>query len=444
MFGKGPERIIPGEPRPAGRTSGQPPGSGSSLPAKPPGRLHARALGAAALLGALLVLGSGCTRSGPGGAMEPQTETFFSQVRPASGDTARLMRNAHYYRLMGQPQLALKELEEASSPWLRIISRSSIPWPRMYEELGEFSRAQKLYQEALSRVGANPALKNNLCYSYYLAGRWDQAQACFQEALAQRPRQQDRPEQSWPAILPAGPDRGSAPPLAGSRGQCRGGGEGGAGPGRLGDETSRPPGPIPGRPAGWNRLRPPRQRLRRRRPPRPRRRRRRLPPGGRSLNHPPRRWQNRRRLRFSPAAEPAGVTSPAAAPPTSPVPGNRKASCGRDPAPTPAPARPRPLTAKELTETAIEVRNGTPTPGLAHQARSTLSLEGFNVTQIGNHIDWGAEVTVIYYRPEAQRVAQVPGPALSSPSPNWCRARNSRTGPTSRSSWGTISCNAMN
>ena len=54
----------------------------------------------------------------------------------------------------------------------------------------------------------------------------------------------------------------------------------------------------------------------------------------------------------------------------------------------------------------IEVRNGTRTKNLAHLTRALLSQEGFNVTQIGNHIDFGAEATVIYYRAGAEKLAQ--------------------------------------
>ena len=76
------------------------------------------------------------------------------------------------------------------------------------------------------------------------------------------------------------------------------------------------------------------------------------------------------------------------------------------------------LTTAELVDTAIEVRNGTWTKNLAHQTRSLLSQEGFSVAIIGNHVDFGAEKTIIYYRPGAERVAQAvartvfPGAAL--------------------------------
>ena len=65
-----------------------------------------------------------------------------------------------------------------------------------------------------------------------------------------------------------------------------------------------------------------------------------------------------------------------------------------------------PLTAAELMATLIEIRNGTRSQNLAHRARSLLSREGFSVGIIGNHIDFGAETTVIYYRAGAEKVAR--------------------------------------
>ena len=59
--------------------------------------------------------------------------------------------------------------------------------------------------------------------------------------------------------------------------------------------------------------------------------------------------------------------------------------------------------------TAIEVRNGTWTKNLAHETRSLLRQEGFTVAKIGNHVDFGAAKTMIYYRPGAERVAQAVG-----------------------------------
>jgi hypothetical protein len=67
---------------------------------------------------------------------------------------------------------------------------------------------------------------------------------------------------------------------------------------------------------------------------------------------------------------------------------------------------PTPPTSAELAGTAIEVRNGTWTRNLARQTRSLLRQEGFTVAKIGNHVDFGAAKTMVYYRPGAERVAR--------------------------------------
>ena len=68
-------------------------------------------------------------------------------------------------------------------------------------------------------------------------------------------------------------------------------------------------------------------------------------------------------------------------------------------------ASPAVLNAAEKADSGIEVRNGTRTQNLAHLTRTLLSQQGFDVVQIGNHIDFGAEATVIYYRIEAEKAA---------------------------------------
>jgi Tfp pilus assembly protein PilF len=134
------------------------------------------------LLGVLGVYG--CGHFLFGGGAEQQ---FWKTVRPISGDTARLLRNAHYFKLMGRPELAAKELEEAHQlepTNLKVLNSLA----QTYEELGDFARAQKLYQEALLQDSSNQALNNNLCFSYYQAGQWDQAEDCFRQALTQNPQ----------------------------------------------------------------------------------------------------------------------------------------------------------------------------------------------------------------------------------------------------------------
>ena len=68
-----------------------------------------------------------------------------------------------------------------------------------------------------------------------------------------------------------------------------------------------------------------------------------------------------------------------------------------------------PLTFAERVDTAIEISNGNGTKDLARQTRSLLRQEGFTVASIGNHVDFGAAETVIYYRPEAEKVARAVG-----------------------------------
>ena len=69
-------------------------------------------------------------------------------------------------------------------------------------------------------------------------------------------------------------------------------------------------------------------------------------------------------------------------------------------------ASPAVLAAAQRADSGIEVRNGTRTQNLAHLTRTLLSLQGFNVVQIGNYIDFGVEATVIYYRTGAEKVAR--------------------------------------
>ena len=56
-------------------------------------------------------------------------------------------------------------------------------------------------------------------------------------------------------------------------------------------------------------------------------------------------------------------------------------------------------------ETNIAILNGNGIHNLAHDTRSRLHLEGYSVVAINNFSNFGADRTVIYYRPEAERVA---------------------------------------
>ncbi|MEW6387031.1 MAG: LytR C-terminal domain-containing protein [Thermodesulfobacteriota bacterium] len=108
-----------------------------------------------------------------------------------------------------------------------------------------------------------------------------------------------------------------------------------------------------------------------------------------------------------------------ASPPASPP------APAKSPAPpaTPDKSRPGVLSAADLMGTAIDLRNGNGAQDLCKQVRARLSGEGFRVAAIGNHVDFGQEITAIYYRPGKEKVAQAlkakffPGASLQ-PGPN--------------------------
>jgi tetratricopeptide (TPR) repeat protein len=110
-----------------------------------------------------------------------------ANVRLSPEEINRLTRNVYYYKLMGQPELGLKELEQVhqqNPDNLKIINILA----QNYEELGKFATARQLYEEALARHGPQPVLANNLCFTYYLEGRWQEAETCFRKTLAQDPQ----------------------------------------------------------------------------------------------------------------------------------------------------------------------------------------------------------------------------------------------------------------
>ena len=285
-------------------------------------------------------------------------DRFLSTVRPASGDTVRLLRNAHYFQLMGRPELALKELEEAHQQEphnLKVVDALA----RVYEDLGDLEQAQKLYQEALAGNSSHPGLINNLCFSYYLAGKWEAAEACFREALARNPR--NSAARNNLGLL-----------------WCR--------TGRL-EEARRLWREAEGEEVARKRMSQALAALGRSEPdnyaeePRP------ATPG-----QPDPSSQKQIPLAAGPQPRP-GAGTPGLPPPV---------------LKTQKPEAPRlpPLTAAELTDTSITVLNGAGAPNLAARTREVLSREGFQVDRIGNHRDFGAQETLISYRPEAERVAQ--------------------------------------
>jgi Tfp pilus assembly protein PilF len=158
------------------------PGCGVSPEAK---RFRCR-LRWALVLGTLLGLGIGC------GVQTPRLNhggDFTGGVRWAAGDASRMLRNALYFKLMGQPELGIKELEEAHrlDPGNLKVADALAQY---YDELGLGARAQQIYLEALALAPDNPALQNNLCFSYYQAGNWSQAETCYRQTLSRQPNNQ--------------------------------------------------------------------------------------------------------------------------------------------------------------------------------------------------------------------------------------------------------------
>ena len=56
-------------------------------------------------------------------------------------------------------------------------------------------------------------------------------------------------------------------------------------------------------------------------------------------------------------------------------------------------------------ETNIAILSGNGIHNLAYSTRSRLHLKGYKVAAINNFSNLGVDRTVIYYRPEAERVA---------------------------------------
>ena len=181
MWAAGLDQLWPGDRGPRRRQLPPqgPSRAAASRPASGRQRWLAWLLGMAALTGALL--GVGCNAS-----WLANNRTARGVALPAAMDSTRLLYNAHYYQLMGRPEIALKELQQAHEvdpANLKVVDALA----QMYQEQGQFQRAQELYQETLKRYGENRALHNNWCFSYYLQGDLGRAEFCLQEALARDP-----------------------------------------------------------------------------------------------------------------------------------------------------------------------------------------------------------------------------------------------------------------
>lgn len=382
------------------------------------------------LWAALLLGGYGC-----GGSLYSSggESRLAAVIRPASGDSERLLRNAHYFGVMGKPHLALKELEEAyqKDPQnLKVVDALA----RIYQDLGDFQHAQKLYQQALAKDASHPGLHNNLCFSYYLAGQWEAAEACFRQALTRNPQNTAARNNLGLVLVRTGKVDEARRLWREAEGQAVAQSrvnEALAFLGMKGPVTyaqSSQPAPA------VSSARPPEKQS-----PAPTRAAQPAPPAPISPK-PEVRPQPADLVKSTitpkkeaPVAAAATAAKPEvrlqpAKPTQAPNPSKDEASLAYAPVaaevwPIPvvpaqqpsAPAaqgeaiKPTPgglLTAEERVETTITVLNGNGVRRFARKTRTLLREDGFHVTRIGNYRDFGKKQTVIYYRPGTEKVVQ--------------------------------------
>jgi Tfp pilus assembly protein PilF len=457
------------EARPHGPCCGRRAGTGPGLPRsarrRSSGVYRLGGLAVLALWGAWSLAMVGCSIPGSDYARIAKSPgSLLANMRQSPEEISRLKRNAHYYNLMGQPELGLKEVELAHQQNPDNLQITDL-LAQTYEELGKFEAARQLYQEALTRQGPNAVLANNLCFSYYHEGRWQEAETCFRQTLSHNPGnvaarnnlgllycrlgRQDEAHRLWQeaegvaaadtkmnqalAVLgvpesavyaarkpdPTPPvaraTQAPTPKAAASRLSAA-----------IPAKPDTPAHPVTSQvPAGQLAAKPPAPK----------------PVPVEAGPQPEARKQAAVAPKAladataAPAPQVTGRTSQApltaadtlvatkteteqpAARRQEPLGADRaKAGPGQPPSAPKSEASapmsltsPAPLTAVELVDTAIEVRNGTWTKDLARQTRSRLCQEGFTVAMIGNHVDFGAAKTIIYYRPEAERVALTVG-----------------------------------
>jgi Tfp pilus assembly protein PilF len=406
--------------------------------------------------------GAGCGPAQTSGSLEATPGTYFDHARQSPAEVARNLRTAHYYKLMGRPDLALKELEDAhqqNPDNLRIVNALA----QAYEAQGQFETARKIYREALKRNGPNRALANNLCFTYYLQGHWQEAEACFRQTLALDPGnkaarnnlgllycrlgRQDEARQLWQAAegpaaaaakihqalavlgIASGPIYAQAPKPAPPATKVPAPTSVAATSAPTASNVKRSTPAVPLAPQKVAKQEAPSST-----PASP------IPDNAKPLAEAsPQPAPLKAAAVPSPAASTVKLATPAMplAPqkvavqvvPSStlalPIPDNAKplaeaspqpappkAAVAPAPAPTPAPQsaprlQPPYLTCAELLGTGIELRNGTPKRHLARDVQSFLSEEAFTVISIGNYVNFGAKKTKIFYLPGAQRVARV-------------------------------------
>jgi len=413
---------------------------------RPPAKRFRASLSWALVLVTLLAMGIGCGVRDSGLASGPE---FTGEFRWAVGNTSRLLHNAHYFKLMGQPELALKELEEVHrlDPGNLKVADALAQY---YDELGMGARAQQIYQETLGLAPDNPVLQNNLCFSYYQAGNWSQAERCYRQTLSRQPNNQaarnnlglvlcrqgrqaeaQRLWQEAEGEAAAAQKMGEALTALGMAAETRYAQQTPTNPGEQPYSHHSPPGRQPGanpvigtasplpsqapspavkeematasRPAAPPTAAAPVKLAAT------------LSPKQIAAASPSRETPAPRpredRVSPPPPSPPREIATPASPGKATPQPAlaaqlDPKGAAGKTTPEKPR-ANPRALTARELMETDIAILNGNGIHYLAHDVRSQLSQEGFNVVDIKNFRDFGVDRTVIYYRPDSERVATI-------------------------------------
>jgi Tfp pilus assembly protein PilF len=398
------------------------------------------------LLPVLALLGMGC-----GLPQQRLNQDFVKTVRPASGEVARLRYNAHYFKVMGQPQLALKEMEESyrRDPGNLEIADLLAGY---YDELGMYQDAEKIYQQSLSRYPDQQVLRNNLCFSYYLAGNFSQAEECFRHCLSRDPQNQaarnnlglllchlghrEEARRLWEeagnqeeaakklelAMAALGKDgSGARPeqvakpapvlPQSAAQAQSRPDAEGSVAAAPVkkvaSEKSPEPPAAVvrqqsvaappaaPRHAALAKTVRDANPGQGQGAPPSPARTKQ---AANLAQSPPPVLVKARKEENAAPSAGP--VAAPAGTPEKSKEDLQAKSAGAQG-------LRQAHISAQELLETSIEVQNGNGIHDQARAARSLMNLEGLDDISIGNYVDFGVERTEIRYRPEAERVARM-------------------------------------
>jgi Tfp pilus assembly protein PilF len=354
----------------------------------------------------------------------------LQQIRPAN-NTALLVQNAAYLKKSGRLELAVEDLEEAhiQEPQnMEILDALT----QTYEELGDFDRAEELYEEALSRGGHHPAIENNRCYGLYLQGRLDQAETCFRKVLARQPDNKTARNNLGLVLCRQGREAEALVMWREAFSDAEARQHLGQALAALGKEV--PPslaGPAPAPAAQQVAAAAPPASTNVRQPstPTPQA----LPspstplaaspptiPAPNAAQMPLRETASAPAVSSAPPSSSSGPplarvasSTPAAAPVRAPAvvapavsPASKPVSAAPAAAATPRKPRTPVLTVLDLEGTRIEVKNGNGIQDQARETRGLLALEGFNVVGIGNHIDFGLEDTVIAYRPESAKVAR--------------------------------------